>query len=175
MHGYVKFHLSLLLFLSCLSVNATTLVQLQFDEVIEQAEFVFHGHVVAVESRQTGPRMIQTFVRFDVREVLKGDDSITELELSFMGGQVDGRQLMVSELYLPQLGETGYYFVESLSQPMVNPLVGWSQGHFLLEENEDGARQLRHPDRSAAPIDERELRARVITLVGHRPDRERLP
>lgn len=35
----------------------------------------------------------------------------------------------------PKLGERGIYFVESLSQQNINPLMGWSQGHFLIESD----------------------------------------
>jgi hypothetical protein len=37
---------------------------------------------------------------------------------------------------LPAVGEVGIYFVESLRERQVHPLVGWSQGHFL-ERNEE--------------------------------------
>jgi hypothetical protein len=33
---------------------------------------------------------------------------------------------------IPALGEQGIYFVESLSADMLNPLLGWSQGHYLI-------------------------------------------
>ncbi len=34
--------------------------------------------------------------------------------------------------------ESGVYFVESLHASQVNPLVGWSQGHFLIEPQAGG-------------------------------------
>ena len=33
----------------------------------------------------------------------------------------------------PEVGETGFYFVESAEIPMVNPLYGWDQGCLLIE------------------------------------------
>ena len=38
---------------------------------------------------------------------------------------------------LPKVGETGIYFVESPYVRQVNPLLGWSQGHFLIERSGD--------------------------------------
>jgi hypothetical protein len=38
-------------------------------------------------------------------------------------------------MQIPELGEHGFYFVERLQAPMVHPLVGWSQGHFLIEND----------------------------------------
>jgi len=48
-------------------------------------------------------------------------------------------RLEVTDMLVPQVAERGIYFVESLSAPQVNPLVGWSQGHFLIEPQAGGA------------------------------------
>lgn len=116
-------------------VRATTIAQLDFSDVLATAELVFEGRVVHMEARETGPRTIHTFVRFEILDVLKGNYSDSELELKYLGGQVGTRQLEVQSMQIPQLGEHGFYFVESLQTPMVHPLVGWSQGHFLIEED----------------------------------------
>lgn len=132
-----------LLYFPITTSHATTLVQLNFAQVLEQAELVFSGEVVAIEVRDTGPRTIQTFVTFRVDDVIKGDTTLQQVILSFLGGNIDGIQLLVSELRLPELGEHGFYFVESLHEPMVNPLVGWTQGHFLIEHNRYGRPEVR--------------------------------
>lgn len=113
--------------------RATTIAQLDFSDVLATAELVFEGRVVHVEAQQTGPRTIHTIVRFEIIDVLKGEYPQLELELKYLGGQVGTRQLEVQSMQIPQLGEHGFYFVESLQTPMVHPLVGWSQGHFLIE------------------------------------------
>lgn len=137
------FILAVMLMLLALPVWSSTLEQMSFEEVLETAEFIFEGRVVSVEGRQTGPRAIHTFVTYEVLDVLKGDASLEELELSFLGGTANGRQMVVTELQLPQVGESGFYFVESLHEPMVNPLTGWSQGHFLIEQNSRGQAEVR--------------------------------
>lgn len=123
----------LLLSLITTTAGATTIAQLDFSDVLASAELVFEGRVVHVEAQQTGPRSIHTVVRFEVLDVLKGEYADAELELTYLGGQVGTRQLNVESMQIPQLSEHGFYFVESLQAPMVHPLVGWSQGHFLIE------------------------------------------
>jgi len=119
-------------------LSATTVAQLSFDEVIASAELVFEGRVLAVEARETGPRSIHTFVEFEILDVLKGEYAGASIELSYLGGRVGTRQLEVSEMQLPESGETGVYFVESLQVQQLHPLVGWSQGHYLIEKDANG-------------------------------------
>ncbi len=54
----------------------------------------------------------------------------------------DGVALRVSYLHIPELGEQGIYFVESLSRPLVNPLVGWHQGHYLVDREQGTSRSM---------------------------------
>lgn len=118
---------------------ATTVLQLSFPDVVDSAELIFEGYVSNVESVQTGPRSIHTKVTFDVITVIKGDYAQSKISLQFLGGEVDGRRLVVQGMQVPELGESGIFFVESLQEPLIHPLVGWSQGHFLLEADQRGA------------------------------------
>lgn len=133
---------AVLLCLVMTPTQATTVLQLSFPEVVEKAELIFEGQVSNVESVQTGPRSIHTKVTFDVITVIKGNYSGTEISLQFLGGEVDGRRLVVQGMQVPELGETGVFFVESLQEPLIHPLVGWSQGHFLLEADRRGANRV---------------------------------
>ncbi len=126
---------------------SSSVVSLAFPEVVESAELVFEGRVESVESRQTGPRRIHTFVRFRVLDVVKGDHADGSLELRFLGGSVNGRRMRVTDMRLPEVGETGIYFVESMDRPLVHPLVGWSQGHFRVEPDAGGEQRVFTADR----------------------------
>ncbi len=117
---------------------ATTVLQLSFSDVVDHAELIFEGHVSKVETLQTGPRSIHTRVTFDVINVIKGSYLEPEISLQFLGGEVDGRRLVVQGMQVPETGETGIFFVESLQEALIHPLVGWSQGHFLLELDTQG-------------------------------------
>lgn len=122
----------------CSAALASTLVQLSFDEIVASSELVFEGRVVSVEARETGPRSIHSYVQFEILDVIKGDYSELSLELRFLGGLVGNRQMEVTEMNVPELGETGIYFVESLRELQIHPLVGWSQGHFLTRQDDSG-------------------------------------
>jgi len=121
-----------------LSAAASTVVQLDFEEVVGSAELVFEGEVLAVESRQTAPRRIHTYVRFRVLDVIKGDYADDTLELRYLGGELNGVRMRVTDMEWPEPGDNGLYFVESLQRPTVHPLVGWSQGHYRIETDERG-------------------------------------
>ena len=120
------------------SAQATTVLQVSFDELVDSAELVFEGEVLALESYEAGPRAIYTRVRFAVTDVIKGEYSHAEIELHYLGGQVGSRAVQVAEMQLPAIGETGIYFVGSLHEDNVHPLVGWSQGHFQIVIHESG-------------------------------------
>lgn len=113
--------------------QSTSIRQLSFDQVAEQAELVFEGEVVVVEARWNADGShIQTFVTFRIAEVLKGSHAPTSLTLSFVGGTVANTTEKFDGLIYPQFGENGIYFVENMSRPQLNPLVGWSQGHYKI-------------------------------------------
>ena len=116
------------------SAFGTTLLSLSVNSLSEQAEFVFEGEVIAVEAQRSGSRgMVSTFVTFRVIDTLKGDAGAIDIELKFLGGTLNGEVLEVNGSRLPKLGERGVYFVESLSRDLINPLLGWSQGQYLLK------------------------------------------
>lgn len=120
------------------NVVASTLLQMNFGEVAEGAELIFEGRVLAVEPRQQPGEMIKTWVTFAVIDVVKGDFPEDEIELSFLGGRLGDRQLEVTDMAIPEVGETGFYFVETLLEAQVNPLLGWDQGRYLIETQPDG-------------------------------------
>jgi hypothetical protein len=43
---------------------------------------------------------------------------------------------------MPERGEKGIYFVESLQRRQAHPLYGWSQGHFVVVEDERGVERV---------------------------------
>ena len=142
--------ISVLLLSLSVPANATTVLQLSFEEVVGSAELIFEGRVSDVEVVQTGPRSIHTKVPFEVISVIKGNYTHTEITLQFLGGEVDGRRLVVQGMQMPVQGDTGIFFVESLQETLIHPLVGWSQGHFLLESDASG--ELRVLSADHAPV-----------------------
>jgi len=118
--------------------NAASVRQVSMDEMLQQSQFVFEGNVVALESRENEQKRIHTYATFEITDVIKGDYFGETITLSFLGGTVGEVTMAVSDMRVPELGEHGIYFVESLERSQVHPLYGWSQGHFLVEDNGTG-------------------------------------
>ena len=119
------------------NVQASTVLQLSFADVVENAELIFEGKVIAIEASEDADG-IHTSVSFEVLDIVKGSYSSPTLELRYLGGRVGKRQLQITDMDLPQTGESGFYFVESLQEKLVHPLVGWSQGHYIIEPDRNG-------------------------------------
>lgn len=118
------------------SASATTILGMDIDAVATEAEFVFEGEVINSETRQDNASgIISTYVTFQIVDILKGDYSGDSIELKFMGGVFNGEIVQVSGMRIPLMAEQGVYFVESLSRDLINPLIGWSQGHFIIKDD----------------------------------------
>ncbi len=117
--------------------TATTLNSVSVDQLATDAELIFEGEVIAHETRRDpAADLIYTFVTFAVHDVIKGTLAGSQLELRFAGGSAGNDIVEISGLTLPDQGEQGIYFIESVSRNLLNPILGWSQGHYLiLEEN----------------------------------------
>ena len=118
--------------------NATSVRDVSMDELLQQSQFVFEGTVTAIEARQNSQKRIHTYVTFEITDIIKGEYPDNIITLRFLGGTVDDVTMVVSDMQLPQEGEHGIYFVESLERFQVNPLYGWSQGHFIVEPDGTG-------------------------------------
>lgn len=127
-----------LLFIAPSYASAASVRQVTMDEMIQQSQLVFEGEVTAIENKETGPRRIHTLVTLTILDVIKGEYPSDSITLSFLGGTVGDVTLTVSDMVVPQVGEHGIYFVESLERLQVHPLYGWSQGHFLVETDDSG-------------------------------------
>jgi len=122
--------------------NATSVREVSMDELLQQSQFVFEGRVTAIEASQNSQKRIHTYVTFEITDIIKGEYPDNIITLRFLGGTVDDVTMVVSDMRLPQEGEHGIYFVESLERFQVNPLYGWSQGHFIVERDGTGSERV---------------------------------
>ena len=121
---------------------AAVVLQMSTQEMASHAEGAFHGVVTNTSSRWTDDKQaIVTDVTFRIIESMKGDLG-REVTLVFTGGSVDGLTLSMSGLQIPQVGEEGIYFVESMASQQASPIVGWNQGHFRIAQVQDQTRVL---------------------------------
>ena len=143
MNSLHKF-LSKILILSILanskSLFATTVLKMDIDQIVIKAELVFEGEVLLRESRrEPNSGIINTYVTFSILDVIKGSYGANTIELKFAGGSIGNEVVEVNGLLIPVEGEQGIYFVESINRNLITPLIGWSQGHFIVQE-ENGRR-----------------------------------
>lgn len=106
--------------------------------MLQQSQFVFEGTVTAIVARENNQKRIHTYVTFKIKDIIKGEYHSNIITLSFLGGTVGNVTMAVGDMQLPREGEQGIYFVESLERSQVNPLYGWSQGHFVVEHDAAG-------------------------------------
>ncbi len=143
--------IAVMLSIAALPGAATSIKQFTFAELSDHASLIIEGKVIAAVAREDGlGGGIGTYVRIRVLDRLKGPDVGSEVELRFAGGTVSDRTLQFADMVIPKLGETGVYFVESVDSYQINPLVGWSQGHFVeIADAQSGLRRVYTPDRRA--------------------------
>ena len=129
------FFLAVLYFSFALPVHGATIVRIGTEELINKAEVIFEGVVTSKTVEMNTNGNIYTFVEFSVEEVLVGNLSIGEtLILRFTGGTVGDLRLDAG-VRIPEADERGIYFVEQVSPGLINPLLGWEQGHFIVTGN----------------------------------------
>ena len=121
----------------CAAVPASpSVLAVNLEQLSTASQLIFEGEVVGKTSEfNANQTSIHTYVTFRMVDVVKGTYNQPEITLRFLGGTVGEIGLNVSDSTLPELGEAGIYFVESLERFQVNPLYGMDQGHFLILES----------------------------------------
>jgi len=117
---------------------SSSIREVSMDEMLQQSQLVFEGTVTAIKAMENSQKRIHTYVTFEIEDIIKGEYPGNTLTLRFLGGTVGDVTMTVSDMRLPQKGEHGIYFVELLERFQVNPLYGWSQGHFIVECDDTG-------------------------------------
>lgn len=165
------------------SARATVMVPLTLEELVATSEFIFTGVVTDTSTSAVG-ELVYTTVSFDVGEVVAGEADGEIIELRFLGGVSGELTTEVSSQYIPAVGDRGLYFVDDTIRDLVNPLTGWSQGHFPLIDV-DGTTWLdlkNHPDYGLLEPDADPLAGKMRSLNVSReeiaarfPERFRFP
>jgi len=114
-------------------LDAASIAQVDTLALARQSQLIFQGEVLSIRAEQSPNGRIYSFVDFQVEDVLAGNlQAGSVLTLRFAGGQV-GALSFSAGVEIPRAGERGIYFVESLDGGLINPLLGWSQGHFRID------------------------------------------
>lgn len=120
----------LLLLLAAAPPAAALGRKLPFDQIVLQGKTVLVGTVVSTSARWgEGKKMIWTDYEVSVEEVWKGSPG-RFVTLSFAGGTVDGRSIVVTHVPRLTIGATYVFSLEDLDQLYASPVVGSEQGLF---------------------------------------------
>ena len=123
-------------------VTATMVIPPTFDQLVNQAEFIFQGTVTDVRSVWEGEgaqRHIDSYVTFQIDDALKGTlgGSYT---IRVLGGTVGQDSMEVTCAPKFQVGERQILFVEHNGQQFV-PLVGIMHGQLRIERDQQTGRE----------------------------------
>jgi hypothetical protein len=118
--------------------HATTVTEKNLTDLCKEADMVFVGRVVSVESRwhDAPHKSIETVVRFAVTQPLYGvhDSDVT---LTFSGGEVEGLRQVIAGMPQFQPGEDVLLFASN--KPSMSPIIGFHQGCFRVVDGDNGA------------------------------------
>lgn len=117
------------------SVLATTIKAFSFDELVTQSNLIIQAKVIEVKAIGSG-YSIHTQVTFEILDVIKGNYSQANLTLSFAGGTLNNKVQKIVGLRYPKVNEEGIYFIRLSNTPSINPILGWDQGHYILQYDE---------------------------------------
>ncbi len=121
------------------TTRATTVIPPTFDQLVDQAEFIFQGTVTDIKSQWIGEgaeRSIVTYVTFKVEESVKGNAG-QSYTIRMLGGTVGEDTIEVSDAPRFQAGDREIVFVEHNGSQFV-PLVGIMHGRFHVRRNQAG-------------------------------------
>lgn len=129
--------------------NATSMVELSIDQLIDASEEIVKGTVVATwTERDPKTQMLWTHAQIEIEESFRGDAKEI-LIIEQPGGTWGSTDLVVEGIARFSEGETGYFFVEYLASDRYVP-VGMFQGKFNVlmdpySQNEIVHRYALHP------------------------------
>jgi hypothetical protein len=121
------------------SLSATTVIPPTFDQLVDQAQVIFHGTVTKVTSEWVGEgaeRHIVSYITFKVKDSLKGSAG-QNFTMRTFGGTVDGETMMIGDGPTFQIGDEDILFVENNGSQVV-PLVGIMHGRFHVRKDASG-------------------------------------
>jgi hypothetical protein len=127
------------LFLAALSARATTVIPPTFDQLVNDAEFIFQGNVTDVRSQwigEGGQRQIVSYVTFKVEDAVKGSPGAS-YTIRMLGGTVGDITMAISDAPKFQVGDKDILFVENNGTQFI-PLVGIMHGRFHVERDQSG-------------------------------------
>ena len=115
-----------------IEAQATTMVQLSVDQLIDASDTIVKAQVVSLWT-EVDPKtqMIWTHAQLEISEILKGNLESEYLVIEQPGGSWGSKQATIEGAARFSLDEEGYFFVEHLSTDRSVP-VGMFQGKYNI-------------------------------------------
>ncbi len=120
------------------SAEATVIKQLTIRQLTQQADIIFQGKVLRLESRWDEPhKNIWTFATFSVIDLIKGDYDQSEIILKLPGGFIASENIGLKVDGVPVFQPGEYVLIFSSKAPeRICPIIGWFQGSFKIKFDE---------------------------------------
>ncbi len=144
----------ILIGIALIRVSATTVIPPTFEQLVQQAEFIFQGTVTNTQSVWVGEgaqRHIETYVTFQVEDNVKGQAG-SSYTIEMLGGTVGDETLEIVDTPKFKAGDRDILFVEHNNDQFV-PLVGIGYGRFHVQRDEQTARDVVVTDEGEAVRD----------------------
>lgn len=116
---------------SCLAFSAAEKVHM--DRMLTGSTLVLQGTIVSQRVDQGNNNQVNTILTLNITDIIKGSWEQDTIDISFLGGSLNGLTLQVGGQHIPELGQEGVFFIENPLRKQVNPLYGWEQGLFVVE------------------------------------------
>ena len=125
--------------LATLPVQATTVVPPNFDELVNESDYIVRAVVKSVTSEwreKQGHRHIFTFVELEVLEVIHGTPP-QPLVLEMLGGEVGGEAMVVQGMPKFEVGQEDILFVRGNGRQFY-PLTAAMHGRYPVVRDKGG-------------------------------------
>jgi len=138
--GIISWRALVLIVAGCVCVStsrATSVVPPEFDELVNQADYIVQAIVVSVtpdaRPRASGTASIHSLVNLQVERTIAGKPP-SPLVLDILGGTVGDRELRVTGAPRYEVGERAVFFVQGNGR-QIHPLVRMMHGLYPLDKD----------------------------------------
>ncbi|MFP4498208.1 MAG: hypothetical protein ACLFQV_08350 [Vulcanimicrobiota bacterium] len=118
------------------AVSATTLVKLDFQEIVSRAQTIISGKVINLENKvhtRNGKKIPYTYITISVNDKLKGNSGSDIYTFKYEGGVIPEEEIRLTIGGMPEfeVGQEVFLFLNN-DDSLVSPIVGFSQGRFSI-------------------------------------------
>lgn len=154
------------------TARGTSVIPPSFDELVDQAEFIFQGTVTDVKAQwvgEGGQRHIVSYITLKVEDAIKGNPGAS-YTIRMLGGTVDGETMRVSDSPQFKTGDRDILFVEHNGTQFI-PLVGIMHGRFRVQQDKASGEDVVMTDKGEAVNDLAQLGKDEDPTTGQASDR----